>query len=165
MKYLVRTAERGLEIEILESGDRLTVTLNGKEYPARILESASPHYSILLSNRVIELESEKVNSTQRLVWKGKKFEALVEDKRLAEIEKFSPTTRPLVRELKSPLPGVVVKVEAREAEEVKAGQGILILEAMKMENEIKSPFAGKIKQVLVRERQTVEKDQPLVIFD
>jgi pyruvate carboxylase subunit B len=60
---------------------------------------------------------------------------------------------------------VVVKVEVQEEEEVKAGQGILILEAMKMENEIKSSFPGKIKKILVREKQTVEKDQPLVIFD
>ncbi len=165
MKYLVRIAERELEIEILEKANRLTVRLNGKEYPARILESASPHYSILLGNRVIELESEQVNSTQRLVWNGEKFEAQVEDKRLAEIEKSSPVTRTLVRELKSPLPGVVVKVEVQEEEEVKAGQGILILEAMKMENEIKSSFPGKIKKILVREKQTVEKDQPLIIFD
>jgi pyruvate carboxylase subunit B len=101
---------------------------------------------------------------QRLIWNRDKFEARVEDKRLAVIEKSTLALRPLVKELKSPLPGVVVKVEVREKEEVKTGQGILILEAMKMENEIKSPFSGKIKKILIKERQTVEKDQTLVIF-
>ena len=88
----------------------------------------------------------------------------MEDKRLAQIEGAAISSKPAARELKSPLPGVVVKVEVEEDQEVHAGQGILILEAMKMENEIKSPFAGIIKKVLVRERQTVEKNQPLVVF-
>ena len=55
MKYIVRIEERQFEIEITENNGSLTVRLNGKQYPARILDSTSPHYSILLGNTVLEL--------------------------------------------------------------------------------------------------------------
>lgn len=164
MKYLVKITDKEFEVEIREKNGQLWVKLNGLEYPARLLESTTPHYSFLLGNTVLKLEAEKSGSGQEVIWKGKKYNAQVEDKRLAEIEKSTPLAKPNAKELKSPLPGVVVKVEVKEEEEVEAGQGVVILEAMKMENEIKSPFAGKISKILVREKQTVEKDQPLVIF-
>jgi biotin carboxyl carrier protein len=164
MKYLVKITDKEFEVEIREKDSQLWVKLNGQEYPARLLEAAVPRYSFMLGNTVLELESEKSGFGQEVIWKGRKFIAHVEDKRLAEIEKTSPSTKPVAKELKSPLPGVVVKVEVKEEEEVEAGQGVVILEAMKMENEIKSPFAGRVKKVLVREKQTVEKNQPLVIF-
>lgn len=164
MKYLVKITDKEFEVEIREKNSQLWVRLNGQEYPARLLEWSGPHYSFLVGHAVLELEAEKSGSGQEVTWKGEKYNAQVEDKRLAEIERASLITKPITKELKSPLPGVVVKIEVKEEEEVEAGQGVVILEAMKMENEIKSPFAGRVKKVLVREKQTVEKHQPLVIF-
>ena len=164
MKYLVKITDKEFEVEIREKNSQLWVKLNGQEYPARLLEATVPRYSFMLGNTVLELDAEKSGSGQEVIWKGRKYDAQVEDKRLAEIERTSPASKPTVKELKSPLPGVVVKIEVKEKQEVETGQGIVILEAMKMENEIKSPFAGKISRILVREKQTVEKDQPLVIF-
>jgi pyruvate carboxylase subunit B len=164
MKYLVKITDKEFEVEIREKNSQLWVRFNGQEYPARLLEWSGPLYSFLLGNAVLELEAKKSGFGQEVIWKGKKYNAQVEDKKLAEIERTSPASKPAVKEVKSPLPGVVVKVEVKEEEEVEAGQGVVILEAMKMENEIKSPFAGRVKKVLVREKQTVEKNQPLVIF-
>jgi len=56
----------------------------------------------------------------------------------------------------SPMPGKVVKVLARPGDAVKEGQGVLVIEAMKMENEMKSPKAGKVVELHVKEGQTVE---------
>jgi pyruvate carboxylase subunit B len=162
MKYLVKTDERIFEVDITPKNGELLVRLNDREYPARFIEEAEPKFSLLLGNRVIDLESEKKEGGYELNWRGKKFRAKVEEKRLAEIEKEIPTQILAAKELKSPLPGVVVKVEVQEGEQIQAGQGVLILEAMKMENEIKSPFSGTIKKILVKERETVEKDQKLV---
>lgn len=58
--------------------------------------------------------------------------------------------------LKPPMPGKIVSVAVHEGEEVKAGQVLLILEAMKMQNEIPSPAAGVVKKVLVKPGQNVE---------
>jgi biotin carboxyl carrier protein len=56
----------------------------------------------------------------------------------------------------SPMPGKVTKVLVRPGDEVKEGQGLVVVEAMKMENELRSPKAGKVIEVLVKEGQAVE---------
>jgi biotin carboxyl carrier protein len=58
-------------------------------------------------------------------------------------------------EVRAPMPGKVVRVLARESEEVRAHQGILVIEAMKMQNEIRSPKAGRVIEVAVREGDAV----------
>ncbi len=59
------------------------------------------------------------------------------------------------------MPGRVVEILVREGEEVEAGQGILVLEAMKMKNEIQAESAGQVKKILVQEDQAVEGGDPL----
>jgi biotin carboxyl carrier protein len=65
----------------------------------------------------------------------------------------------------SPMPGKVVKVLVAVGDEVKAGQGVMVVEAMKMENELKAPRDGKVKAVAVKEGQPVEAGQSLVTLD
>jgi biotin carboxyl carrier protein len=67
--------------------------------------------------------------------------------------------------VQSPMPGKVVKLLVAAGDEVKAGQGVVVVEAMKMENELKSPRDGKIKAVAVKEGQPVEAGQALVTFE
>ena len=67
--------------------------------------------------------------------------------------------------LRAPMPGLVVKIEADEGDDVFQCQGLIIVEAMKMENELKSDGAGRISRILVEPGQTVEKDQVLVEFE
>lgn len=65
-------------------------------------------------------------------------------------------------ELRAAMPGKVVKVLCKVGDVVKVGQGLLVIEAMKMENELRAAVAGKVTAVGVREGQTVESGQPLV---
>jgi pyruvate carboxylase subunit B len=62
----------------------------------------------------------------------------------------------------APMPGMVVKVEVAEGDEVRTGQGIVIVEAMKMENELRASGPGRITRVHVRQGDAVAKDQVLV---
>ncbi|MPW38553.1 oxaloacetate decarboxylase subunit alpha [Thermococcus sp. 101 C5] len=62
----------------------------------------------------------------------------------------------------APMPGKVLRILVREGDEVKVGQGLLVLEAMKMENEIPSPKDGVVKKILVKEGDTVDTGQPLI---
>ncbi len=65
----------------------------------------------------------------------------------------------------APMPGLVVKIEVEVGQAVKAGQGMVIVEAMKMENELKAPADGVVSKILVEERQTVEKGATLIVLD
>ena len=67
--------------------------------------------------------------------------------------------------IRSPMPGKVVKVLVRVGDQVKAGQGLIVVEAMKMENELRAPRDGRVKEVPVREGQAVEAGQPLAVLE
>lgn len=65
----------------------------------------------------------------------------------------------------SPMPGRIVRLEVAVGDKVAAGQGIIIVEAMKMENELNAEIAGTVTAIKVEAGQTVEGDQPLVIIE
>lgn len=64
--------------------------------------------------------------------------------------------------LVAPMPGLIVRIHVAVGDEVAAGQGLVAMEAMKMENELKSPGAGRVKTILVQPGQAVEKGALLV---
>ncbi|MBI4421996.1 MAG: hypothetical protein HY560_14320 [Gemmatimonadetes bacterium] len=64
--------------------------------------------------------------------------------------------------VRAPMPGLVLRLEVREGDRVAAGAGLVVLEAMKMENEITAPAAGVVRRILVREGEAVEKGAELV---
>ena len=97
---------------------------------------------------------------------GRTLEAEVLDERArtirALVRRSAAASGP--RPLKAPMPGLVVKVEVGEGDLVEAGQGLVVVEAMKMENELKAQGAGRVARVHVESGDTVEKDQVLVEF-
>jgi biotin carboxyl carrier protein len=67
--------------------------------------------------------------------------------------------------IQAPMPGKVVKCLVREGDSVSSGQGIIIVEAMKMENELRTPVDGTVKKVRVPEGQNVEAGEDLVLIE
>jgi biotin carboxyl carrier protein len=65
----------------------------------------------------------------------------------------------------APMPGKIVKIFVKVGDEVTEGQGLVVVEAMKMENELKSPKAGKVTEVITKEGSTVENGAPLVVVE
>lgn len=66
--------------------------------------------------------------------------------------------------VKSPMPGNIIRVEVKEGDQIKAGQLLVVLEAMKMENEILAPHDGTVAQVIVSKGSMVETDSPLIVL-
>ena len=67
--------------------------------------------------------------------------------------------------VKAPMPGLVVRVQVEPGQTVGPGGGLLLLEAMKMENELRAPSGGRVRAILVEAGQAVEKGQVLVEFE
>ncbi len=72
--------------------------------------------------------------------------------------------KPVLTEVRAPMPGLVLRVEVADGAEVEAGDTLLVLEAMKMENAIKAPAAGRVRSVAVAAGEAVEKGALLVAF-
>jgi propionyl-CoA carboxylase alpha chain len=97
---------------------------------------------------------------------GAELRALVRTRRAAELAARIPekVRADSGKMLRSPMPGLIVSVAVQPGEEVKAGQDLCILEAMKMENVLKAEQDGRVEEVRVRPRDTVVADQVLITF-
>jgi biotin carboxyl carrier protein len=146
---------------------KLHLTINGEakeiELASEAGEVESPEpgvYSILLDGRVYDARVDHTPEGLVVVIAGNRFEVEVRDPR-----RWSPKSAPGahgVATLTSPMPGKVVRVLIAEGDAVELGQGILVVEAMKMQNEIKAPRSGRVVSLSAREGATVTAGEPLV---
>jgi acetyl/propionyl-CoA carboxylase alpha subunit len=168
MRYIARVKEKTFKIDIEEKDGKLEVQLDGSPVSVDLVQVKPPNFlSLLVNNRSFDAEILKDSKGYRVSMGGQSFECLVEDERFSKLKELSgyAVGEGVVRELKSPMPGLVVAIEVKEGQEVKPGQGLVIVEAMKMENELKASFKGKVKNIRVKESQAVEKDEVLIVFE
>jgi pyruvate carboxylase subunit B len=158
VKYVVRVD--GTDVEVVVDGDRVLV--NGETTPARLSEIAGTPVRILaLGERVYRLQVRAgAKRGEYTLWlDGHRFDVEALDERTRAIRDLSATKSgptgpaPLV----APMPGMVVRVHVHDGEDVQAGQGLVVMEAMKMENELRAGGAGRVKRVLVSPGTAVEK--------
>ena len=110
---------------------------------------------------VLLAENEKSSDQFRmLVLEGTRYKTLYNKK----FELLSPWQKPDPKKMISFLPGTVIKVLVKKGDKVSAGQDLLLLEAMKMQNRIKSDREGIIKNVLVKEGDKVPKGVVMIEF-
>ena len=162
MRYVVSVAGREIGVEV--DGDRVTVDGATRTASLRTI-AGTPSRQLLLDGRPTVLTLRTGGSGQwTLGLGGDHWDAEVVDERTRHIRSLmgragtahGPAT------LRAPMPGLVVRVLVEAGQEVARGAGVVVLEAMKMENELKAPAAGVVGAVRVRPGEPVEKGQPLV---
>ena len=165
MKLIVQVSGQVVEVEV--DGDRVSV--DGRTYSAALSSiPGTPLRSLLLDGRSLTLAMDSLGRGRWVVTHaGERWEVEVIDERTRHIRSLTASGdhRRTAQVLKAPMPGLVVRVQASPGDSVAAGAGIVVLEAMKMENELKAPAEVHIKSVLVVAGQAVEKGQVLVEFE
>ena len=165
MKYIVTVFDREVEVEV--DGDH--VTIGGRTIPASLGSvPGTPMRQLLLDGRSEAIVLEGGGPGRwALTPGGERVELEVLDERTRHIRGLTASgdraRRPAA--LKAPMPGLVVRVQVEVGQTVPAGAGIVVLEAMKMENELRAPSLVVIKSVQARLGEAVEKGQVLVEFE
>ncbi len=165
MRYFVTIGEKEMEVE-LGPGE---IRVDGDEVLADLVElDGSEVHSLLLgqsSHRI--LVARNGTGDWALHMSGRHLRARVVDERTRAIRELTPVKEGSgnAKALRAPMPGLVVEVAVQVGEEVVAGQGLVIVEAMKMENELKSEGKGRISKIFVEPGQIVEKGEVLVEFE
>ena len=161
MKYGVEVGGKTIEV-VLNGTD---VSVNGRSVSADL--TAIPKTP--LRELVIDGESNTYAVTPEsdgwsVMAGGEAIHLRVEDERTARLGKLAGAGERggAGGKVKAPMPGLVLRVEVEEGEQVVAGQGLVVLEAMKMENEIKAPVAGHVAAVHVSGGQAVDKGMVMV---
>lgn len=145
---------------------RFRITIDGREsvVSARRIEAST--WSLLTEDgRQIVVDVDGAAPDLRVtVAGGEPLRMQIQDSRALALEGGSSGAAggQSAGELRASMPGKVVKVLCKPGDGIKAGQGLLVIEAMKMENELRAVAAGKVTEVLVREGQAVEGGQLLV---
>lgn len=134
-----------------------------------IVRISDLHYHIIYKNKSYNAEVVKADrSTKTFVFKinGKLCTVALKDRFELMLEKMgmNSSASGKINSIKAPMPGLVIDLKVKVGDEVNAGDPLLILEAMKMENILKSPGEGKVKTVKVEKGQSVEKGQILIEF-
>ena len=144
-------------------------SLDGQEFTWDILEKENRIFYIIKDNKSYTVEVIKADvAEKRFVIRvnGNKYELGIKDKfdELLKSLGFDNLNTNKVNEIKAPMPGLVLDLRVKEGEQIKKGDAVLVLEAMKMENIIKSPVDGVIKKINVKKGTAVEKNQVLIQF-
>ena len=162
MRYHVVLAGRTLVVEISNEG----VSVSGQRVDAKFETIPdSPVRSLLLNDASHRIVARSVGRGRwDLSVRGHRLSVAVIDERTRAISELTgaaaiPSGPKPVR---APMPGMVVRVEVAEGDQVSPGQGLLIVEAMKMENELRAETAGRVRRIHVAAGEAVTKDQILI---
>jgi pyruvate carboxylase subunit B len=163
MKYFVRVGATELEVSL--EGD--AVRVDGPTVTARIADvEGTPVRMLTVGDEVHRIVVRPAGARGRYtIWvDGFRHEVEALDERMRAIRELADATAGPVgpAPLVAPMPGMVVRVTVQVGEQVVPGQGLVVMEAMKMENELRSTSAARVKSVLAQPGSAVEKGALLV---
>ncbi|MGH8004889.1 MAG: biotin/lipoyl-containing protein [Limisphaerales bacterium] len=166
--YHIELDGKSYEVGIEQVNGRFAVTLGGKKSEVDLVAlNGGGALSILLDGRSYDLEVKESEKGLSVFALGQHYNLLVEEEKLFRARQLSSAGKSASQEkvVRAPMPGLVVKIEVAVGQMVAPGQGLLVMEAMKMENEIKAIGSGRVKEIKVVQRQPVEQNQILITFE
>ena len=167
-QYIVSFEEQNVEIVIKKDGDNFVTDVNNNEYHLSLnSQSNDPRITCLVNGKNMVVQVRRKKPRYQLVHKGKIAIALISEKRVAELNELMPEKIPqdMSKFLLSPMPGLLIKVCVEEGQEVKAGEELAVVEAMKMENSLRASKDLKIKSILGSEGDNLSVDQKILEFE
>ena len=140
----IKINKQSADIEVIKDGNMFFLKWKNKKYVAEILEKNQNKYSVLVNGVSYDFS----------------IETPISYKRRKYLEKNSEQSK--IQAISAPMPGKIIEVLAEENTNIKEGDPIFILEAMKMQNEILSHVSGKVSRINVKQNDSVEKGAVLV---
>jgi biotin carboxyl carrier protein len=164
MIYDITIDGKSYRLELERAEGRWLCRLDGREIEVDAVLARPDVLSLRVGDRAYEVKRERVGSDLHLWVGSERFAAEVRDPRsLRGRVRTADDHGP--RKLTAPMPGKIVRVLVSEGSEVEAGAGVLVVEAMKMQNEIKSPKKGTIQKIYVGAGAAVNAGDVLAIVE
>ena len=164
MTYEIAVDGKSYRLDLSQGAGRWSCRVDGREVEVDAVLARPNVLSLRIGNRAYEVKCERVGGDVH-IWVGsQRFAVDVRDPRSRRgrtraVDNHGP------KKLTAPMPGKVVRILLTQGTEVEAGAGVLVVEAMKMQNEIKSPKKGTIQKILVSEGTAVNAGDVLAIVE
>jgi biotin carboxyl carrier protein len=165
MAYIATLDDKTHKIEVqeLEADHLFRITIDGVERTVDGRKLSGHIYSLLFDNRSFTLDVAGKDDTYTVACEGKSFRLrLIDERRALRPGEGGGEGRGGGKQVRAFMPGKVVEVLVTVGDEVQKDQGVLVIEAMKMENEVRATVAGKVKDVRVSPGQAVESGELLI---
>jgi biotin carboxyl carrier protein len=164
MTYDININGKNYRLELNRADGRWECRLDGRAVEVDAVLARPDVLSVLIGGKAYEIKRERT-STDVHLWVGSlRYAVQVRDPRSLR-SRTSADDGKGPRKLVAPMPGKIVRVLVREEGEVEAGQGILVVEAMKMQNELKSPKKGVVREMIAVEGAAVNAGDVLAVVD
>ena len=167
MAFIAKLGEQSYSVEIEEIGKSLyRVAIDGNDFLVDGKKTGRTNYSLIVDNRSFEIEVDNSEDEYRVLVDGRNYRVhLVDERRVRVGGGQSDIDLQGRQKVSVPMPGKVIAVLVSEGDNVERGQGLVIVEAMKMENEVRSPIAGEVKEIKVKPGDAVEGGAVLVVVE
>jgi biotin carboxyl carrier protein len=151
-------------VEVSRDAQGIHFSVDGHAIDADIVEVSPGIYSILIGSSAFEARVESASTGLRVTVGPTEFAIAISDPRKWSPSRASAFEAEGHQRVLAPMPGKVVRILVESGEKVEVGQGIAVVEAMKMQNEVRSPKSGTVERLLVRENQPVSAGEPLAVI-
>ncbi len=163
MAYVVRIEDKEFKVELEKTGDIFDVLVDGQRRRVELMQRQKDAFLLMIDSRPYRIVLE---ADDQLMVNDEMYHAEVLDEQIQKLIKTSPQSlhkKELV--LRASMPGLVIDVLVHEGDSVTRDQGLLIIEAMKMQNEMKSSRDGVVKKLLAKKGQTINSGEKLVVIE
>ena len=168
MKLHAIISESQMDVEIRAQGGRIAAVVDGRKYELEVQRASGGHYLLLHEGRVFDchLDGRLESGSTVEVTVGATLHAvtLLDPKRLRGTSGSGAHGDGAAR-IVAPMPGKIVRLLVEPGQEVEAGSGVIVVEAMKMQNEMKSPKSGRVISVNVAVGTTVNGGDLLAVIE
>ncbi len=167
MAYIAKLGEKTYTVEVEEVEKSIyRVSVDGSEFLLDGKKTGRTNYSLIVDNRSFEVDIDVSEDDYRVLVDGRNYHIHLLDERRMRLGGVQAGIELQGRQRVSvPMPGKVIAVLVSEGDQVERGQGLVIVEAMKMENEVRSPINGEVKEVKVKAGDSLEAGATLLVVE
>lgn len=167
MAFIGKLGDQTFKVEIEDIGKSLyRVSVDANEFLVDGKKTGHSNYSLIVDNRSFEVEVDVSEDEYRVLVDGRNYHIQLVDERRMRLGGFQSGIQLEGRqEISVPMPGKVIAVLVAEGDRLEKGQGVVIVEAMKMENEVRCPISGEVKEIRVKAGDAIEAGAVLAVVE
>src|SRR5574341_489954 len=157
VSYIATSREQTHRLDVQQGRDGFHVRLDGRDFPVDVLQVGPHHYSMLIDGRSYQIDVVEMDEASVVLVNGQPFRVDIQQERgrQARSQPRKGKSQAGKQTVSAPMPGKVVKLLVKPGDVVRVGDGVVVVEAMKMENELKAPVAGTVTEIRTEEGKAV----------
>ncbi|MGB3480401.1 MAG: biotin/lipoyl-containing protein [bacterium] len=163
MAFITKIDNKEFKVDLKQEGKGFKVYLDGKPREVTVANDKGSRLTLIIDDKPFDIIWE---ADDHIVVGGESYNVEIFDEQVERLMKASPgKSGKRALTMKAAMPGLIIEVTVKQGDKVTEGQGLLIIEAMKMQNEMQTPRDGVVKTVKVQKGQTVNSGETLIIIE